>query len=480
MFSLEKANLPTPPQLPYPHHLFLLLSPPPFPQNLVCSSVFISRSQHTHAALKAFVTFTSRSDLLAALTLDRCCQPGPRGPDATVSPAAILAATPFTQACHTLPAILSIVFRIVCRNVSHFFTFFVSHVQQSHCSSLPHYLDSIPTLGWIVNLRSAVARSLLPDHARHISSSIKPHVSLSSGQVAPSRHSCLRLLALSGLHFRLLSQMFAPASTAPSGCPSFASSVLRHVVAKLAAATPEVEAASVVAWCRQAAEDELPLDHDFYSWSGERARSQTEYAAAAMSHLAASTNGRLALVSCGACETLIDVMLLQDKRHSVHGCQKQSSDCQRNKCICDELSCYSHRSYVCAALALEGCAAGAYTLNHRTCWNPNWQVVVSPNQTHTWIGRGWVEDGVITELMQQAVTVPPVVVHFADYPKADTISLMCNTGECVPCHCELLESRCPLAEPVMLEFSPARPSEEQAVDKEDEMGRLKQFALIAL
>ena len=366
---------------------------------------------------------------------------------------------------------------------------FSCHIaQQSHCSSLPHYLDSIPTLGCIINLRSAVARSLLPDHARHISSSIKPHVSLSSGQVAPSRHSCLRLLALSGLHFRLLSQMFAPASTASSRCPSFASSVLRHVVAKLAAATPEGEAASVVAWCRQAAEDELPL-YDYrtyreYPWSATcespRARRQTEYAAAAMSQLAASTNGRLALVSCGACETLIDVMLLQDKIHSVHGCQKQRSDCQRNKCNCDERRCYSHRSYVCAALALEGCAAGAYTLNHRTCWNPNWQVVVDREQTHTWIGRGWVEDGVITELMQQAVTVPPVVVHFADYPKADTISLMCNTGECVPCHCELLESRCPLAEPVMLEFSPARPSEEQAADKEDEMGRLKQFALIAL
>jgi hypothetical protein len=56
--------------------------------------------------------------------------------------------------------------------------------------------------------------------------------------------------------------MFAPASTARSSRPSYASSVLRHVVAKLAAATVEVEAASLVAWCRKAAEDELPLYDD--------------------------------------------------------------------------------------------------------------------------------------------------------------------------------------------------------------------------
>jgi len=69
--------------------------------------------------------------------------------------------------------------------------------------------------------------------------------------------------------------------------------VLRHVVAKLAAATPEAEAASVVAWCRQAAEDELPIyDENFedgfgYVWNGTRSRPrerrQTECASAALS-----------------------------------------------------------------------------------------------------------------------------------------------------------------------------------------------------
>ena len=164
---------------------------------------------------------------------------------------------------------------------------------QSHCSSLAHYLDAIPTLGYIVNLQSAVARSLLPVHVRLFSSSIKPHVSLTLGQVAPSRHERLRLLGLSGLHFRLLSQLFAPVAIARTSCPSFASAVLRHVVAKLAAATPEAEAASVVAWCRQAAEDELPSkEQNFqngfgYDWNGTqdrpRERRQTECASAAPS-----------------------------------------------------------------------------------------------------------------------------------------------------------------------------------------------------
>jgi hypothetical protein len=186
-----------------------------------------------------------------------------------------------------------------------------------------------------------------------------------------------------------------------------------------------------------------------------RARRQTEYAAAAMLQLAASANGRQALVSCGACETLVDVMCLQNKQHSVHGCTKEGKEgsyCQRNKCRCDELSCYSHRSYACAALALEGCAAGAHALNRRTCWDPNWQVIVDACQTHAWNGSDWVEDGVIKELKQQAVTVPAVVVHYADY--SDRISRIFNTGRYIPCHCRLLQSRCPLAEPSLLEFPP--------------------------
>ena len=84
---------------PYSHPLSV------FPQHLVCSSVFMSRDRHTQAADKAFVTFTSQRELLAALTMDRprwnekChdddeCRDSP----IAVSSAALLAATTLTQA----------------------------------------------------------------------------------------------------------------------------------------------------------------------------------------------------------------------------------------------------------------------------------------------------------------------------------------------------------------------------------------------
>ena len=186
-----------------------------------------------------------------------------------------------------------------------------------------------------------------------------------------------------------------------------------------------------------------------------------------MSQLAASANGRLALVSCGACEALVDVMLQsqQNEMHSVHGCEKRSSFCVRNKCECDECCCYFHRCYVCAALALEGCAAGAYTLNRLTCWNPNWHVLVDKEQTMIFIGRSFVEDEVIKELKRQSMALPPVVMHFENHWHTHTGSPRFD-----PCHCTLLESRCPLAEPALLEVPPARSGDEQAADEEDEMG----------
>jgi len=187
-----------------------------------------------------------------------------------------------------------------------------------------------------------------------------------------------------------------------------------------------------------------------------------------MSQLAASANGRLALVSCGACEALVDVMLQsqQNEMHSVHGCQKRSTMCEREKCECDELCCHFHRCYVCAALALDGCAAGAYTLNRLTCWNPNWQVLVDKEQTRMYVEETdthyscFVEDEVIKELKRQSMTLPPVVVHFENHWYTHTGSPRFD-----PCHCALLESGCPLAEPALLEVPPA-----QAADEEDEMG----------
>jgi hypothetical protein len=74
------------PQYPYSHPLRMFL------QDLVCSSVF----RHTQAADKAFVTFTSQRDLIAALTMDRLNE-NCRGSPITVSSATLLATTIFTQ-----------------------------------------------------------------------------------------------------------------------------------------------------------------------------------------------------------------------------------------------------------------------------------------------------------------------------------------------------------------------------------------------
>ncbi len=392
-----------------PHQTYSHLLPP-LSQGLVCSSVFIFRHPHTQAAEKAFVTFTSRSDLLAALTMDGCYVDRR---NITVSSARVLTSTPFTQA----------------------------------------------TLGCIIILRSAVIRSHLHvfnhTHAFNFGLCTKPCGILTSGQTALSKHERLRLLACSGIHSKVCSQLFAPASMARAACTSFASFVLRRVVAKLAAATPEVEAAHIVSWCKKAAQDELHGEEEDY-YIRKRNRRQTEYAADAMLQLAASANGLLALVSCGACETLVDLML-QNKVYSVHGCLKearQGSYCQRNKCTCTELSCRFHRCYVCAALVLGGCAAGAYRLNCAG-WNPNWQVVVGDEQE-------WVDE----KLKHQTLMIPPVVVHFEPY---FTERAVLFGGYARGCHCELLESLCPLEDPALLQLLNTTPGYEQTTDEKDEM-----------
>ena len=324
------------------------------------------------------------------------------------------------------------------------------------------------------------------------------------------------MLACSGLHSKLCTQLFAPASMAPAACSSFASSVLRRVVAKLAAATPEVEAACVVSWCKRAAQDEVcqfdKLLEDENGWGFEyewyksfcssrrrwgkkgpgTPRRQTEYAAAAMLQLAASTNGRLALVSCGACETVVDFML-QSKVSSVHGCLYALDDKGRPLCIreqasddcdCDEVSCHFHRWYVCAALALEGCASGALRLN-RAGWDRNWHAVVERDKT--------VEDEVILKLKHRALMVPPIVFHCID--RSQNARMWGARGPpwciCPRCICrprcisclicrprpgkytaaaaqEDERSLCPLEEPAFLEFLDTTPGDDQAADEDED------------
>jgi hypothetical protein len=301
---------------------------------------------------------------------------------------------------------------------------------------------------------------------------------------------------------------------APAACSSFASSVLRRVVAKLAAATPEVEAACVVSWCKRAAQDELcqfdklledgwesvfecELYKSFHSSRGwykkgpDTPRRQTEYAAAAMLQLAASTNGRLALVSCGSCETLVDFML-QNKVSSVHGCMFLLADveerlvlCNRqfvsdNDCSCDDVSCYFHRWYVCAALALEGCASGALRLN-RAGWDRKWHAVEERGKTF--------EDEVILKLKHRALMVPPIVVHYDSsikFARMQGYLPMSFRGYTPPrCICRPIclpgkytaaanaadredGSLCPLEEPAFLEFLDTTPGDDQAADEDED------------
>jgi hypothetical protein len=196
---------------------------------------------------------------------------------------------------------------------------------------------------------------------------------------------------------------------------------LRRVSAKLAAATIECEALSVIAWCRQAFDLGLKLKNPIL-----------QHAANAMSQLALSTNGRLALVSCGACELLVDIMLSdrKDRSYSVKGCRGSSFKCLMHTCECDYYSCVEYHCYVGAALCLASCTAGAYSLN-RAGWNPYWPAV---RQYHEENGFG--DDDVLIEDLRQrglravglppywpvvrqyheengcAVGVPPVVWHF--------------------------------------------------------------------
>ena len=266
------------------------------------------------------------------------------------------------------------------------------------------YMGNIPTLGCIVNLRSAVARFLRHLHPpQNFRSFIRPHVHLSSGPQPPSGSECLRLIACCGLHCKLLSKLFGT-KLCSHGCSSFTSSILRRVSAKLAAATIECEALSVIAWCRQAFDLGLELTNPIL-----------QHAANAMSQLALSTNGRLALVSCGACELLVDIMLSDrkdpvtgDSRESVKGCEFIYSKCQENSCECDYWSCVEYHCYVGAALCLASCTAGAYSLN-RAGWNPYW-VVVREYHEENGFGNVLIED--LRQRGLRAVGVPPVVWHF--------------------------------------------------------------------
>ena len=345
-------------------------------------------------------------------------------------------------------------------------------MRQRRYRSLAHYLDAIPTLGCIVSLRSAVVRAhrraFRHVHALDFGVSLKPHAFLTSGQAPISRHECLRILACSGLHSKFCSKLFAPASKARAGCSSFASSVLRRVVAKLAAATPEVEAACVVSWHKRAAQDELCQfdkmldDESIWDYSlYDTPRRQTEYAAAAMVQLAASINGRLALVSCGACETLVEFML-QNKVFSVHGCLYPESGpvCIREKhtdhCSCDRESRYFHHWYACAALALEGCASGALRLN-RAGWNRDWHAAVNRDET--------VEDEAFM------VLPTPIVLHFIGHHSIRHARMRGGVPRCI-CReqmCPFEEQMCPLEELTFREFLDTTPGDDQAADEYDEM-----------
>jgi hypothetical protein len=190
-------------------------------------------------------------------------------------------------------------------------------------------------------------------------------------------------------------------------------------------------------------------------WYLTTPRRQTEYAAAAMLQLAVSTNGLLALVSCGACETLVDLML-RSKVSSVHGCVYPEIRfmCIREKwtddCDCNEQSCYFHRWYVCAALALEGCASGAIRLNHAG-WNGNWHAVVKRDKT--------VKDEVVSKLNDRVLMVPTIDLHLMQqsYRQPECI---CNNDK---------QSLCPLEEPAFLEFFQTSPGDDEAADEDDEM-----------
>jgi hypothetical protein len=178
-----------------------------------------------------------------------------------------------------------------------------------------------------------------------------------------------------------------------------------------------------------------------------------------MLQLAASINGRLALVSCGACETLVDFML-QNKVSSVHGCLfdfvGQSPLCMREKrshnCNCDKVSCLFHRWYVCAALALEGCASGALRLN-RAGWDRNWHAVVKRDKT--------VEDEVILKLKHRALMVPPIVLHCIGRYRSMWVGGYTPPG----CFCCRKDERCPLEEPAFLEFLDTTPGDDRAADE---------------
>ncbi len=151
-----------------------------------------------------------------------------------------------------------------------------------------------------------------------------------------------------------------------------------------------------------------------------------EDAVNAISQLALSTNGRFALVSCGACALLVDIMQSPIHDYSVKGCEFGgyfSSKCDEQRCECDYFSSLRHHPYVRAALCLASCTAGAYNLN-RAGWNPYWVVVREYCDESPWDKldgshqRAGEDDVLIEDLRQRglrAVGVPPVIRHFPNH-----------------------------------------------------------------
>jgi hypothetical protein len=226
----------------------------------------------------------------------------------------------------------------------------------------------------------------------------------------------LRLVACSSLHSKLISKLF-PTKFCSRSLSSLACIILRRVCAKLAGATPEGEAAALIAWGRQAFDLERLLcdDSDHVRILGSVSLSIT---VDRISVLAATSNGLLrALVSCGACELLVDVMLhtkcdISKGFADFRGCQVgRGSRCGDDRCECDyDLCNYTYHRLVRAGLVLASCTAGAYKL-YRAGWNPYWVVVRYHGQDRP---EDYVIDALIKKLTKrglQSAGVPPVIQH---------------------------------------------------------------------
>jgi hypothetical protein len=240
-------------------------------------------------------------------------------------------------------------------------------LQRRSYKNRAEYLDSIPPFGFIVNLRSSALRFL--QHPQ-LACFIRPHAFLVPDQVPPSRYELLRkLLGFTGLHFKLLRRLFLCEHEQSSS--QFAFFVLNRVASKLARKTPDMEAAALVTWMKEVREAIRADDND---WLDNHA--PPHCLADEMSELSTSANGRYALAAAGACEVVVDIMLLNIE-NSVEGCQEISSMCMRSGwsgCECLENSCNAHRCYVRAVLLMSCCREGSVHLRS-TEWNQHWPVV---------------------------------------------------------------------------------------------------------